>query len=68
MDKSVNNFDDVDDTMSSVYNAWRKKLSRNILIANKEKIYTQISLSISLTPLSVILCGFFTHLFFSELA
>lgn len=24
MDKSVNNFDDVDDTMSSVYNAWRK--------------------------------------------
>lgn len=26
MDKSVNNnFDDVDDTMSSVYNAWRKQ-------------------------------------------
>lgn len=56
MDKSGNNFDDVDDTMSSVYNAWRKKLLRNILIAIKKekKIYTQISLSVSLTLLSVI--------------
>jgi hypothetical protein len=30
MDKSVNNFDDVDDTMSSVYNAWRKNQNPKI--------------------------------------
>jgi hypothetical protein len=70
MDKSVNNFEDVDDTMSSVYNAWRKKLkleSRESSVAIK--IYTFIlHLSFSLSPsrllilfMSVLFRGFYTQ-------
>lgn len=49
MDKSVNNFDDVEDTMTSVYTAWRKKSKpqRGHLISCNEK--KSISRSLSLT-------------------
>lgn len=51
MDKSVNNFDDVDDTMSSVYNAWRKKISTESFDGHsrKGKKNRNLAVSISLT-------------------
>ena len=43
MDKSANNFEDVEDTMSSVYNAWRKnekpEYQKNCAV---EKIYGRL--------------------------
>lgn len=47
VDKSVNNFDDVDDTMSSVYNAWRKKSKpqRGPLKLPRKKINLSLPLS-----------------------
>lgn len=58
MDKSVNNFDDVDDTMSSVYNAWRKRFTHRY--HQKNKIHTFISPSLSL---ALFFSGFFcSHL------
>lgn len=44
MDKSVNNFDDVDDTMSSVYNAWRKQSKPR----TKKNLYLDLSISLPL--------------------
>lgn len=58
MDKSVNNFDEVEDTMSSVYNAWRKK--SKLSEPRKLKIHTLIFPSFSSLGCFV---GFFQQTF-----